>query len=177
MPLSETRGCDGKDIGQGTAATMWKSRRPVFFYNAVSVKTLILGHFYSFSPTIPLIMLQPTKNSGNLFSVLKRTKPCYISELLNTILNDAYSTGELKKIGSADLYYTRQSGGKDVSRLPCALLGQSVEPFFFNNAVSVKTLILVHFWSLRKIWAGNILGGGEGSHQLSKQDPVGRDKL
>ena len=155
MPLSETRGCDGKDIGQGTAATMWKSRRPVFFYNAVSVKTLILGHFYSFSPTIPLIMLQPTKNSGNLFSVLKRTKPCYISELLNTILNDAYSTGELKKIGSANLYYTRQSGGEDVGRLPCALLNQSVKPFFFNNAVSVKTLILGHFWSLRKIWAGN----------------------
>ena len=171
MPLSETRGCDGKDIGQGTAATMWKSRRPVFFYNAVSVKTLILGHFYSFSPTIPLIMLQPTKNSGNLFSVLKRTKPCYISELLNTILNDAYSTGELKKIGSADLYYTRQSGGEDVGRWPCALLAQSVEPFFFNNAVSVKTLILGHFWSLRKIWAGNILGGGGGESSIIETGP------
>ena len=126
MPLSESRGCDGKDIGQGTAAVLSKTPGTVFFNNAVSVKTLILGHFYSFSPTIPLIMLQPTKNSGNLFSVLKRTKPCYISELLNTILNDAYSTGELKKIGSANLYYTRQSGGEDVGRWPCALLAQSV---------------------------------------------------
>ena len=143
-----------------------------FFLQRGFGENIDFGPFLQFFADDTTKILQPTKNSGNLFSVLKRTKPCYISELLNTILNDAYSTGELKKIGSANLYYTRQSGGKDVSRLPCALLGQSVEPFFFYNAVSVKTLILGHFWSLRKNWAGNILGGGEGSHQLSKQDPV-----
>ena len=56
-----------------------------------------------------------------------------------------YSTGELKKNGSPNLYYTRQRAGKDMGRLPCALLGQCTEPFFFYNAVSVKTLILGHF--------------------------------
>ena len=61
-----------------------------------------------------------------------------------------YSTGELKKNGSPNLYYTRQRAGKDVGRLPCALLGQSTEPFFFYNAVSVKTLILGHFSSFKK---------------------------
>ena len=98
-----------------------------FFLQRGFGENIDFGPFLQFfADDTPLIMLQPTKNSGNLFSVLKRTKPCYISELLNTILNDAYSTGELKKIGSANLYYTRQSGGEDVGRLPCALLGQSV---------------------------------------------------
>ena len=77
-----------------------------------------------------------------------------------------YSTGELKKNGSANLYYTRQRAGKDMGRLPCALLGQCTEPFFFYNAVSVKTLILGHFSMLKKNSAGNIWGGrgpgGEG---------------
>ena len=76
-----------------------------------------------------------------------------------------YSTGELKKNGSANLYYTRQRAEKDVGRLPCALLEQSTEPFFFYNAVSVKTLILGHFSMLKKNSAGNIWGGrvgGEG---------------
>ena len=40
------------------------------------------------SPTIPLIILQPTKNSGNHFRVLKHTKPCYISELLHHLNDD-----------------------------------------------------------------------------------------
>ena len=73
-----------------------------------------------------------------------------------------YSTGELKKNGSPNLYYTRQRAGKDVGRLPCALLAQSTEPFFFYNAVSVKTLILGHFSMLKKNSAGNIGGGGWG---------------
>ena len=36
-----------------------------------------------------------------------------------------YSTGELKKNGSANLYYTRQRAGKDMGRLPCAMLDHS----------------------------------------------------
>ena len=72
---------------------------------------------------------------------------------------------------------SRGCDGKDIGQGTAAVLSETPGPVFFNNAVSVKTLILGHFWSLRKIWAGNILGGGEGSHQLSKQDPVGRDKL
>ena len=51
---------------------------------------------------------------------------------------------------------------KDIGQGTAAVLSESRRPVFFNNAVSVKTLILGHFWSLRKIWAGNILGGGRG---------------
>ena len=47
MPLSKTPGSDGKDIGQVPWAVLSETRRPVFFYNAVAVKTLILGHFFS----------------------------------------------------------------------------------------------------------------------------------
>ena len=62
-----------------------------------------------------------------------------------------YSTGELKKNGSANLYYTRQRAGKDMGRLPCAVLDHSTEPFFFYNGVSVKTVIFGPFFSFKKI--------------------------
>ena len=71
---------------------------------------------------------------------------------------------------------TRGCDEKDIGQGTAAVLSETPGTVFFNNAVSVKTLILGHFLSLRKISAGNILGG-EGSHQLTKQDPVGRDKL
>ena len=68
-----------------------------------------------------------------------------------------FSTEELKKNGSADLYYTWHCAGKDMGRLPCAMLGQSTEHFFFYNAVSVKTVIFGPFFVLKKLRAGDFV--------------------
>ena len=68
-----------------------------------------------------------------------------------------FSTEELKKNGSADLYYTWHCAGKDMGRLPCAMLDQSTEHFFFYNAVSVKTVIFGPFFVLKKLRAGDFV--------------------
>ena len=44
-----------------------------------------------------------------------------------------------------------------MGRLPCAMLGQSTEHFFFYNAVSVKTVIFGPFFVLKKLRAGDFV--------------------
>ena len=56
-----------------------------------------------------------------------------------------YSTGELKKNGSANLYYTRQRAGKDMGRLPCAMLDPYLpSPFFLQRGFGEDS----DFWAI-----------------------------